>query len=566
MAPSRHLYTPPFSATKEGNHQNLIEALRGLPPDTLGRLRHLQPQVGCPNRCSFCSQQAQPQLFEFSRETLVEIIAALKVVGIEQAIRKGRMAASRPDVLPEHGLIAHQTSRPGVVYLYLDNDPAFYPHLDLMVKLLYQELGVRSRISTSGFSRYDQRATQAFTSLAKSPEMLAGIRLSLTPYIIGFSNSKITSRQQFKYDLAHTLSTLKSFLLNPDDSESVVEVRFPPLVIQGAFQRIFYKGMYAFACCGYLVASKNNFFDSKTTTLTSTAHRLTFNSAGTEGFICQIHPNETPEAVVTALEKGQRVAEATYVHRFENEDGEYFGVNVERQGGGMIRSKYFYPRTISRPDSGCVDAERYFLNAILKFQQEEGVSCLSMDTLVRYLKSKAVGMRLSMPKVASYLAENVIPLVELYSQAISMAGFDPLCLFKRSFTVDTGHICNLGLGYHEYNKIASRKDLPLTPHHERAFGAHGDLAQEGVVYRLAPGFVQRASAEVAHKMARYEQCITIEQLDLAKTSTRQGQSRVIYNLSCQGIIQRFTQIIPGQIFLSPFDHSEEKFMEARVCL
>ena len=557
MTLARLLYPLSFPIVRKSRCQELIEALRRLPSEALGRMRHLQPQVGCPNLCSFCSQQVQPTLFEFSQESLTDLIAALKVVGIDQAIRDGRMAASRPDVLPKHGLIAYDTSHPGVVYLYLDNDPAFYPHLDLMVKLLYQELGVRSRISTSGFSRHDKVATKVFTSLGDYPEMLAGIRLSLTPYIMGFSDTTRTSRQQFKHDVAHTLFILRNFLLNPEDRGSVVELRFPPLVMQDEFQRVEYNGKYGFACCGYLVMSGDNFFDSRVTTLTSAAHCLTFDAYGAEGFICKIQPNETPEAVFASYERGERVAEATQVHRFENEDGEYFGIHVERSQGGMIRSKYFYPKTILRPASGCIDAERYLLNAILKFQQKSDVSRLSVNDLLDDLKLTAVSMQMTMPKVGYYLAEKIIPLVEVYAQAISMAGLDPICFFSRSFTIDTGHICNLGLGYREYNKVASRKDLPLTPHHERAFGVRGDLAQEGIVYRLAPGVVQRSSAKTVRSATRHEQCITVEQLDLSKTSTVQGQSGRSFNLSCDGIIQRFNQIIPGQVFIPPYERASE---------
>ena len=330
--------------------------------------------------------------------------------------------------------------------------------------------------------------------------------------------------------------------------------------------RFDYNGKYAFACSGHLVVSKDNFFVSKATALTSAAHRLTFDSAGTEALLCQIQHGESPEDVLALLEKGRRVAEIVRVHRFENEDGEYFGINVERLKDGSIRSKYFYPKTGLRPASGHIDAERYLLNAILEFQQKGATSDLSVDSLLDDLRLKAKDMLHTLPKVGHYLAEKVIPLVELYTQAISMAGLDPLCFFSRSFTVDTGHICNLGLGYREYNKIASRKDLPLTPHHERAFGEFGDLAQEGVVYRLAPGFAQRASSETPHSATRYEQCITIEQLDLSKTSTRQGQSGRCYKMRFGGIVQRFSQIIPGQIFLSSRRRENDIFEEERVCL
>lgn len=36
----------------------LAEQFGQLPPEIFARLKHLQPQVGCFNRCAFCSQLA----------------------------------------------------------------------------------------------------------------------------------------------------------------------------------------------------------------------------------------------------------------------------------------------------------------------------------------------------------------------------------------------------------------------------------------------------------------------------------------------------------------------------
>lgn len=45
----------------------LVQSLRALPKDALLTMRHFQPQVGCLNRCSFCSQSAGSTLWHLPR-------------------------------------------------------------------------------------------------------------------------------------------------------------------------------------------------------------------------------------------------------------------------------------------------------------------------------------------------------------------------------------------------------------------------------------------------------------------------------------------------------------------
>lgn len=146
-----------LSMEDQHRRKELVEQLRALPREALQTMRHFQTQVGCLNRCSFCSQSAGTTLWNMSRQDLANIVAALKTVSLEWARDDGEVCADPLDtsgvfspqfVMPKHGLIGNKRNdRPGVIYCYLDNDPAAYPHLDEMVKWLHEDLGVQVRIA-----------------------------------------------------------------------------------------------------------------------------------------------------------------------------------------------------------------------------------------------------------------------------------------------------------------------------------------------------------------------------------------------------------------------------------
>jgi len=177
----------------------LASQFRTLPSAVFTRLRHLQPQSGCFNKCSFCSQSASSRIVEFDWDALENIVAAIRIVTIEQNSANGILPASvlqHPQQLERYfamgkSLIANERSdRPGVVYSYLDNDPALYPKIDQLAKLLYENLGVKTRIATVGFSRHNSSIATAFKRISHDYQhYIAGVRLSVSPYTYGWSKA-----------------------------------------------------------------------------------------------------------------------------------------------------------------------------------------------------------------------------------------------------------------------------------------------------------------------------------------------------------------------------------------
>ena len=106
--------------------KELVAQLRALTRDALQTMRHFQTQVGCLNRCSFCSQSAGTTLWNMSRQDLANLVAALKTVGLEWAREDGEVCAaplnsngvfSEDLDMPAYGLIGNKRNdRPGVIY------------------------------------------------------------------------------------------------------------------------------------------------------------------------------------------------------------------------------------------------------------------------------------------------------------------------------------------------------------------------------------------------------------------------------------------------------------------
>ena len=62
---------------------DLLSQLRKLPDEAILKLKYFQPQIGCPNRCSFCSQDAGKELITISDSGMRNLVSALKTSAIE---------------------------------------------------------------------------------------------------------------------------------------------------------------------------------------------------------------------------------------------------------------------------------------------------------------------------------------------------------------------------------------------------------------------------------------------------------------------------------------------------
>lgn len=562
-----------------GIRVDLIKELRKLPADALSNIRHFQTQVGCLNRCGFCSQGAGKTLWNMPRQALANLISALKTVCLENALERGLIKGNPLDgnqvfasdfVMPALGLLGDQRKdRPGVIYCYLDNDPAAYPHLDDMIQWLHEDLGVKVRIATVGYSRRNPMIQQMHERISESLlDGIAGLRLSFSPYTYGWTDMAQSrgdaSRDEFELDTATLLSTYrKLFLERKGRKGACIELRFRPLIETAPVRIEDVDGRMVIRCGSYLVVQASA---EALKVANITDARCHGNDLDVDGSACLVvraskealeeHFSGIVEALINGSELPIQVSTVYHglLHRLRNDDGEYFSVDAERTKAGVY-SKFFYPKTDARPKAGMIDGERYHLNAMMAAKQL-GLSSTwdHVDLLLNGLEAKAADVEAIDAGAARYIRDEVVGLLQSYVRTLKLARYPSETYFDKEHSVDTGHICNLGRAYSEYKAIASRPDLPLTPKHERAFGPSGELAEEGIAWRLAVTPQDSAKNARGERNTYQEQpSILIEKLDLAMTATSTGQSKARYFIRTQPI-QRITlqdsllfPVIPGHI-------------------
>ncbi|EIO3982061.1 hypothetical protein LQK30_001417 [Vibrio vulnificus] len=540
---------------------SLYKEFRAFPQEVFARLRHFQPQSGCFNKCNFCSQGASSRIIEFSLENLRNIIAVIKAVSLEQNYSPnqitdvidfdtGHFIDSR--TIHDSPLIAYgREDRRGVIYCYLDNDPAIYPHIDTFARLVYENLGVKTRIATVGYSRHNQPIRQAFTNLSSSLRYcLAGVRLSISPYTYGWTEAGMragaTHRDEFEKDLAHFLDTFKN-----TGALFSAELRFRPMVDVGEVELTKYFDIHILTYKNYLYVSDTP-LDTLTTASISDSHdhALKMDTPGHKVIQLELKGNWRKSADLYL--RGKLAGTPCLIHKLQNEDGIYFGVNVERNQAGKCYAKFFYPKSIARPNSGHIDGERYLLNAIIDTKATtNNASWQDIDALIQSIKNKARTLACAFQASSNYIEKDLIPLIDSFVRTLKIARLPANSFLDKELTMDTGQICNLGRAYNEYKFLASRQDLPMTPNHERAFGKKGDLANEGTVFRLSPGGRQRISNKLGRTYTKEDEFI-IEELDLTSTSSEDGQSKQHYKFFLPGnVIKSMKQldepIIVGQI-------------------
>ena len=158
----------------------LVSKLKNMPEDMFAKMRHFQPQIGCLNACSICSKVAGTNVSGWNEKRIRNVIAAIKSVAIKYRNSKPYIAWNR------------EKHRNGVIFSYLDNDIGNYYYLYSFIKIMYNELGVRTRISTVGFSRHNNDLVKMHAKInsGETLDYLAGVRLSFTPYEIGWVSGK----------------------------------------------------------------------------------------------------------------------------------------------------------------------------------------------------------------------------------------------------------------------------------------------------------------------------------------------------------------------------------------
>ncbi len=485
-----------------------------LPENFVSKMRHLQPQVGCFNNCSFCSKFSVCKSEYWSLQSLRNIICALKYTSRNY---------TNDDVLLAWDRREH---RIGVVFPYLNNDIAAYPYLDQFISLCYRELGTRTRISTVGFSRHNKVLNDMHKRICKEGLIcaLGGVRLSISQYgRVWEEQGKNNSLDEYCKDIANFLSIYKLYYdkFGSGSRKMCCELRFNPLVENAKVIETFYNGKYVIATANYLYISKDENIKFEETYIDDPYnHSLSFTTDGikfNEYNLDFMVKNENELIHYLDDNKIEPIKEVE-VYLFKNKDGIYYSIDPKLTPEGNF-SIQIYPETEIRTKSGYIVTERFFLNALYNFKKRRDLTLkdLVRDSsfddcyeVVNILKEYSKYYHeIGKEEKSVYIIEHIVPLIEVYIKAIQEADYSSDVFFDKNFTIDTGMICNLGRAINLFKGITKFVNEPLTPIHERNYGRHcSTMKQENYVWLLGCDFNNN---------------VLIEKLDLFNTASVEGQ-------------------------------------------
>jgi hypothetical protein len=488
----------------------LINDLLKLPSDAIVNLRELQAERGCFNQCSFCSVKAGKVVHSLDQNALSNLFAGikfvgLKIIGLENQLSEDGTFSSNFK-MPKGGLASYgqRLKRRGAIYPYVDNNITSYPFIDKYVRYAMEDLGLKTRITTVGNSRLDQelqKANENVNNLYK--QYVNALRFSLTPYTYAWasSDSLITSRKEFILDLSNTLKTYKStvdYLLSTG-ADTAIEFRFRPLIItENKFEETTISNRHVFHIGPYLLIDACENGQLIKSSINGKIRHSPLLNGYSRKYIMLVSDKisggnswrDIAKDIIAAGEPLDYLSQNFLVRRvdmylLDNEDGVYYSVDPGIKNDGAFE-KCFYPKTERRPHSGYIDVERYFMNAILKYKNLEGLGRLSqfkeanfddVQNVIVYLRNQSAFLEKFDIKAANYIKKDILPLVEGYIHAMRLAGYSASYFFDPRFTINAGNVRNLGRGHKEYKNITSRPEMAVT-----------------FEWRIAPFYVHNSSA------------------------------------------------------------------------
>ncbi|MBQ3474717.1 MAG: hypothetical protein IJH20_00885 [Bacilli bacterium] len=478
-----------------------------MPESFFSKLRHFQPQIGCLNSCSICSKYASTNVSEWNEERIRNVIAAIKY---------STPRHEKPLIVWDRN-----NHRNGVIFSYLDNDVGFYKNLDSFIEILYRELGVKTRISTVGFSRHNSYLNKMHSRISNYQEKLGGVRLSFTPYTIGWAcNNTLFDRKEYEKDMINFLKIYKTYYdyIGSGSRKFCIELRYKPFVVIDEVIMFNYNQRKIIYVDKYLFVSKDKNIRFKNTKIKDPFnHRLSLDNDGLvfDKIVLTKRLNSKKE-IIDYLNNHYDVEKNVTIYRVKNRDGYYYSINPVMNDSGSY-GLYIYPKTENRLRSGYINVERYFLNSIFEYKKKMNLSSRDqfidaswddVNNVVNLIKKKTINRD---EREVEYINNEILPMINTYINVLKKSNYSPSVFFDKNFTIDTGIICNLGRAIHEFKGLVSVENEPLTLNHERNYGnSNSTMTVEGSVWRLS---------------CDYNDTIILELLDLADTASSDGQTK-----------------------------------------
>lgn len=501
--------------------------LRQISKSTIvvSKIRNFMPQVGCPNRCAFCSQNSAKMIVSLSERGLKNLISAIKSAAISASAAASGIAVdqlinedgslTRTYALPANGLIGHRSDGgKSAVYPYLDTDICSYRNLYQYVKYMHEDFGVPIVISTVGYSRHNRQLQEMHDRIVRDfPEAICSVTFSITPYTYGWTNAAARSgrfsRGDFNIDIANAIRTYAPLMqrLGVGRRTFCASLRFRPDIHTSGRQlhegrisghHFIHSGphfLFSVNECSDLEQSKVIGIEGRDPVFDKAPYRyilVTSDSLREDDMLMT-----RAERIIANLEivknRDDAIVREVDVYNMINVDGPYYATDPIFKADGRFEALYIYAKSNSRLVSGYNNAERPLMNTILEFKNERGIGRHDEFPTATWADVEDVLGRITkmVDRVLHYdrghamhIRNEVLPLVESYIDALKHSGLGPSFFFHPHFTDDTGQIVNRGMAIAQFKGLAATIDVPMTPNEERTFNHEFHLIDAG--YRISP--------------------------------------------------------------------------------
>lgn len=503
----------------------LINYMKNLPIEFFSKLRHLQPQIGCLNCCTVCSRDTSSRCEYWTENQLRNVVSAIKTVAKQYRSQPPYLAWDR------------QGHRKGQIFAYRDNDLGSYPYFDLFLRLASRDLGVKMKISTVGFSRHNTLLNEVHRKVNEEDAMngILSVRLSFTPFAIGWNNNERFSKSEYEDDIANFLTIYRPIFEKSlkDQLRFHVALRFKAFVRSAQLIEQVVQGKRVIICGNYVfIGNDDSDFETCTVNpdliapdkqsndfnlnLTLKTMKVYANPEVIVGKGIQfkkyiladnLKNNISPESIINMSligERGLTFISDSLIYRFENREGYYYAVDPLLTEKGYYAME-MYPALASRNNkSGFLDSEKLFFNAINQYKSKVAFDLFSLwekatyddvENVIDSIYKKALYYKqIGYSEYADFIINDILDTVKMYAAALKKANYPASMFFDGRRTVDTGIVSNIGRAHIEYAAVTSLQNEPITPFQTRNFGNLSSVkTQENDVWDLCCSFGNKVS-------------------------------------------------------------------------
>ncbi len=480
----------PVSEKRIAIRKALVQQLRQVPDSFLAFWQIMAIESGCRHGCAMCSQETSTIVTSFTQAGLEDILSALLTVATE---RRGGVQ-KHLDISKALVGYGFDRYRPGLMKLSHANDSGDSLLLEDTVRHLYENFGVKARLSMVAYSRHDkllQRMHEKIVDL--HVDAVDSVRFTFSSHPLGWRQNQ----SEYMLDYANMLRTWKPFVDQRRGKGryhgAITEFRMDPDIEIGPLDDDFVLEHHVVRTGPTLLISAeplgkrpplNNvngvqgrsptFKDAPLDYILYTSDSLVRDDSWCVFAEAMIRNNQasSPNVEQYGLWEGCKFCarRGGLVH-LNNCDGPFYAFEPTFQDNGTYMALNVYPQTQTRISSGLYNETRWCLNALLKYKAQVGIgrrerfpdaTWEDVERILQEISRRAVLVTGFNRRAADYIGRHVVPLISCYTEVLKLADYSPEFVFDPNFTYLSGPLYNMGRAMHLFKGLVSKPNESIT--------------------------------------------------------------------------------------------------------